>query len=193
MKLLNFIKNNKAIVFAFVVVVLAFVFLALPGQFAHFGKNADSFLYKLSGYQFIFAKGKNSITGKLITDTYKNIKVIKQGVTIIVMLGLSLVGLLFSKKSSFVALLTSIILIVVAILFFTISVAGAKVYTNPVFQPADKKIGEKYSLYLWVPYVLGGLILIAGGFMLYRTILVLRDEVKHPVQQKGPSYNYLHK
>ena len=187
-KCLTFVKENKIIVFALAIVLLSFVFLALPGQFAHYGVlnlkskvPSERFLYRLSGYEWIFGTRVNALGNKIGSAS-------AQGIAIFVMLILCVAGLIFSKKSSFVALLTSLALITIAILFFTISAAGYKSY--PSFLPAED---NEYTLISWVPYVLGSLILIAGVAMSYRTFLVMKDEVKHPVQTKGPSYNYLHK
>ena len=191
-KCLAFCKENKIIVAALVVVLLSFVLLALPGQFAHFCpedfNGAKTFKYNLNGYQFFFGTLKNRSGDKIV-------KPVAQGIAIFVMLILCVPGLLFSKKSSFVALLTSLALVIIAILFFTISVAGSKVYDpkNVEFAPANKDFGPQYSLYLWVPYLLGGLIIIVGGLMCYRTFLVMKDEVKHPTTSKGPTYSYLKK
>ena len=185
-KCLAFIKENKIIVAALAVVLLSFVFLALPGQFAHYGVlkldskvPSERFAYRLSGYQWIFATEKNVLGNKIGS-------VPAQGVAIFVMLILCVPGLLFSKKSSFVALLTSLALVVIAILFFTVSKAGLKAY--PTFWPAKD---HEYSLMLWVPYVLGGLIVVAGLAMCYRTFKVMKEEVKRPTQPKGPTYSYL--
>ena len=187
-KCISFVKENKIIVFALAVVLLSFVFLALPGQFAHYGVlnlkskvPSERFLYRLSGYEWIFATKENVLGNKIGS-------VPAQGIAIFVMLILCVPGLLFSKKSSFVALLTSLALITISILFFTISAAGLKAY--PSFLPAKD---HEYSLMCWVPYVLGGLILVAGAAMSYKTFLVMKDEVKRPVQPKGPSYSYLKK
>jgi hypothetical protein len=188
-KALAFIKENKIIVFALAIVLLSFVFLALPGQFAHYGilnlkskVPSERFAYRLSGYEWMFATKENILGSKIGS-------VPAQGIAIFVMLILCVPGLLFSKKSSFVSLLTSLALITISVLFFTISAAGLKAY--PAFLPA--KNGE-YSLMLWVPYVLGSLIVIAGLLMSYRTFKVMKDEVQHPTAStKGPSYNYLHK
>ena len=193
MKVVKFIKENKTIIFALLVVILSFVLLALPGQFAHYGfdgvKNGRNiFKYNLSGYQFMFGTYKNPHTSATIGGP------VAQGIAIFVMLILCACGLVFAKKSSFVSLLVSLSLVVIAILFFTISVAGAKVYKGgPDFLPADSTSKIKYSLYTWVPYVLGGLIMLAGLLMCYRTFKVMKDEVKRPQQAKGPSYSYLHK
>lgn len=187
-KTIAFVRENKIITFAFAVVILSFVFLALPGQFAHYGplnlsQKPYEFAYKLSGYQFIFGTVKNSFTGEKIGHYSK------EGVAIFVLLILTIPGLIFSKKSSFVSLVTGLVLVTVSILFFTISKAGLKAY--PSFLQEENHL---YSLILWVPYVLGGFIIIAGGLVLYRTVMVMKDEVKHPTQStKGPSYNYLHK
>ena len=190
MKLLKFIKENKAIVFGLIVVLLAFGLLALPGQFAHYEVNVIngkkiSYLYNLNGYQWSFATVQNSAGNDLGSP-------VAQGIAIIVMLGLSFIGLLFSKKSSFVSLLTSLVLITISILCFTISVAGLKAYPN--FPAANTDDGSPYySLMSWVPYVIGGLALLAGVALGYRTFKVMKSEAGRPNQPKGPSYSYLHK
>ena len=187
-KALAFMKENKIIVFALTIVLLSFVFLALPGQFAHYGVlnlnskvASERFAYRLNGYEWMFATKENILGNKIGSP-------VAQGIAIFVMLILCVPGLLFSKKSSFVSLLTSLALVTIAILFFTISTAGLKAYPN--FLPAKD---HEYSLILWVPYVLGSLILIVGGLMCYRTFKAMKEEVAHPTASKGPSYNYLHK
>ncbi len=189
MKFVKFVKENKIIVAALVVVLLSFVFLALPGQFAHYGVNilsskklSDRYSYLLNGYQWFFATESTALGTKLGTAS-------AQGIAIFVMLILCVPGLLFSKKSSFVAMLTSLALVTIAILFFTISAAGPKSYPNWHI-PADN---HEYTLMGWVPYVLGSLIMLAGLAMCYRTFLVMKDEVKNPTTSKGPSYSYLKK
>ena len=183
-KCITFIKENRIIVFALCIVLLSFVFLALPGQFAHYGFNISSkastrWNYHLSGYQWIFGTYTTKYTDTTLGGP------VAQGIAAFVMLILCVPGLLFSKKSSFVALLTSLALIVISILFFTISVPGRDIYKE--IKPED------YSFMSWVPYVIASFVLLAGGLMAYRTVLVMKDEIKHPSQSKGPSYNYLHK
>ena len=181
MKLLK----DKIILIALVIVILSFVLLALPGQYAHFlvikvgAKN--TYQYYLSGYEWMFGTVKNSV-GESIGSA------VGSGIAALVMLALSFVGLLFSKKSSFVSLLVSLALIVVAILFFTSSSASVTPYAN-VYEVSD----GNFSNMSWVPYVLGALTLIAGGLMGYRTVRVMIAETKRPSQPKGPSYSYLHK
>ncbi len=179
MKLLAFIKQNKAIVLALVIVLLSFGLLALPGQFAHYNiqsiiNNKVTYKYYMNGYQWFF---NLEVKGDQIG------KVVPEGVAIIVLLGLCVPGLLFSKKSSFVAMLTSLALIVVAILFFTVASYGPKFYQFPKL--------DKGSHFSWVPYVVGGLTIIAGAAMTYRTVIVMKNEIKSPSQSKGKSYSYL--
>ena len=188
-KCVAFCKENKIIVAALVVVLLSFVFLALPGQFSHYGldvlsKGHNTYFYNLSGYQFMFGIAKHRLTG----DDMPGIVASAQGIAIFVMLILCVPGLLFSKKSSFVSLLTSLALVTIAILFFTISAASAK--SVPLHEPAKN---NEYSLISWVPYFLGGFIMLAGLAMCYRTFLVMKNEIKHPTQAKGPTYSYLKK
>ena len=178
---MKFIKENKIIVLALVVVLLSFGFLALPGQFAHYYANGkNTFFYNLNGYQWMFGTVKKAL-GNAIG------KASAHGIAALVLLAICVPGLLFSKKSSFVALLTTLALITVAVLFFTVSAAGAKAY------PTYHTYGKGDYAYGWVPYLIGGLLIAAALLMGYRTFLVMRDEVKRPTQQKGPQYNYLHK
>lgn len=186
MKLVKFIKENKVIVFALAIVVLSLVLLALPGQYAHYGvgpirDGKATYAFYLSGYQWMFGTVEN-VVGDKIGSAVPSV------IAALVLLGLSFIGLLFSKKSSFVALLVSLALVVVAVLFFTTSPAGFKAYPN--FLPAED--GD-FTYMSWVPYVVASFTLIAGGLMMYRTVLVMRDEIKHPSQPKGPTYSYLHK
>ena len=178
---MKFLKENKIIVLALIIVLLSFGFLALPGQFAHYAANGKkTFFYNLNGYQWMFGTIEN-ISGNKIGSASAH------GIAALSLLGLCVPGLLFSKKSSFVALLTTLAMITVAVLFFTISAAGAKAY------PTFHNYGKGDYLYGWVPYLLGGLIVASALLMGYRTFKVMRDEVKRPAQAKGPTYNYLHK
>jgi len=189
MKLLAFIKQNKIIVLALLVVLLSFVFLALPGQFAHYGPlnlsskvASERFAYRLNGYQWMFGTVENVLGNKIGSAS-------AHGIAAFVLLVLCVPGLLFSKKSSFVALLTTLALITVAVLFFTISAAGPKAYPNYHIKPSN----NEYSLMLWVPYLIGAFTLLSGGLMGYRTFNVMKNEVASPTQSKGPSYSYLKK
>ena len=189
MKLVKFVKENKIIVLSLLIVVLSFVFLALPKAFAHFGVNTISksgatYKYYLSGYEWTFG----TVTKIGDADT-KIGSAVASGIAAIALLGLSFIGLLFSKKSSFVALLVSLALITVAILYFCSSAASAKAYAS-VFEVPDE--GD-FSNMSWAPYVIASINLVAGGLMMYRTILVMKDEVKKPSQAKGSSYSYLRK
>ena len=178
---MKFIKENKIIVLALVIVLLSFGFLALPGQFAHYSANGkNTFFYNLSGYQWMFGTAKNSLGNEIGSAS-------AQGIAALALLALCVPGLLFSKKSSFVALLTTLALITVSVLFFTVSAAGAKAYK--VFHD----FGTGDYAYGWVPYLIGGLVVAAGLLMGYRTFIVMKNEVKSPTQSKGPTYSYLHK
>ena len=191
-KILKFVKENKIILFALAVIVLSFIFLALPGQFLRYGigtkigNNKYEWAYELSGYQFIFNKGTDILGGKL------GAKVVGQGVVIIVFLAVCVPGLIVSNKTSFFTMLTGLLLVVTGILFFTLSKAMYKCYPNfdPLLNDADKKI----SILKWVPFVLGSLVLIAGLLVTYKAVKMMKNEIKHPTAgNKTPTYNYLKK
>lgn len=178
---MKFLRENKIIVLTLVIVLLSFGLLALPGQFAHYDANGkNTFFYNLNGYQWMFATVKNSVGNKIGS-------VSAHGIAALSLLGVSALGLVFSKKSSFVSLITTLVLITTAVLFFTISAAGAKAY------PTFHTFGKGDYQYGWVPYLIGGLTVAAGLLMGYRTFKVMKDEVKAPAKAKGPTYSYLHK
>ena len=178
---MKFLKENKIIVLALVVVLLSFGLLALPGQFAHYAANGkNTFFYNLNGYQWMFGTVENSLGTKIGAAS-------AHGIAALSLLGVCAIGLVFSKKSSFVSLLTALALITVAVLFFTVSAAGAKAY------PTFHNYGKGDYRYDWVPYLLGGLLVVAGLLLGYRTFKVMKDEVKSPAKAKGPTYSYLHK
>ena len=183
---MKFIKENKIIVLALVIVLLSFGLLALPGQFAHYGLDSingakKTFAFNLGGYEWMFGTKTYSYSSTKIGTASAH------GIAALALLGLCVPGLLFSKKSSFVALLTTLALITASVLFFTISAAGAKAYKT------FHDYGTGDYAYGWVPYLIGGLVVAAGLLMGYRTVKVMRDEVKRPSQSKGPTYSYLHK
>lgn len=174
-KVIKFVKENKIITFALAVVVLSFIFLALPGQTASvytLGKE-----YSLGGYQFFFGTQTTIMDVKLGSA-------VGQGIAIFVLLILSFVGLFFSRKYSFVTMLTGLALVVIAILFFTISNAGDVAYN------AGTMVDVTYK---WVPYLLGAFLVIAGGLVVYKSVMMMKDEIKHPSKPQGPSYSYLKK
>ena len=178
---MKFIKENKIIVLTLVIVLLSFGLLALPGQFAHYAANGKkTFFYNLNGYQWMFGTVKNTLDAKIGSAS-------AHGIAALALLGVCALGLVFSKKSSFVSLLTSLALITAAVLFFTVSAAGAKAY------PTFHNFGKGDYQYGWVPYLIGGLIVVAGLLMGYRTFKVMKDEIKAPAKAKGPTYSYLHK
>ena len=178
-KLIKFVKENKVVILAFVVLALSFGLLALSGKFIHFecfGKG-NTYEYNLSGYQFIFGVEEGNLA-KVVCS---------QGIALFVTLIVGLVAIFFVKLSSFVELCTGLELIAVSILFFTTEGAVRKTYPN-YFASGDFKVG-------FVPYLLGALIIVAALLMIYESIRRMIKEVQHPAQAKtnGPTYNYLHK
>ena len=176
---LKFVKENKIIVLAMTVIVLSLILLAIPGQFAHANLIGDKYSLHFGGYEFIF----NTRTSVL--DAKYGVSVIGAGIAIIVMMVLSLVGLVFSKKSSFVMMITGLMMLTVSILFFTMEGAAEKSYPAFVFNEG--------KIITWVNYVAGALMIIAAALVIYKAVMVMKDEIKHPAKPKGPSYNYLKK
>lgn len=177
---MKFIKENKIIVFALFVIVLSLGLLAVPG-FTRSHLVGDEPKYLLSGYQTFF---NTKYTAASVLETKVLTGTVAAGIAAIVMLGVTFIGMLFSKKSSFVMALCGLSLLAIAILFFTMEASVTKVIRIPF---------EGKSNCGWVTYVLGALNLIASGLVIYKTVLVMKDEIKHPAKPKGPTYNYLKK
>lgn len=180
-KLIKFVRDNKIVVFALAVIVLTFGLLAIPG-FSRDVLVGDSFKYYLSGYETFF-NTRYTAAAVLETKVFKG--VLGAGIAAFVMLILSFVGLLFSKKSSFVMALTGLSLVTVAFLFLTMEPSVRNILTHYPY--------EDNFVCGCITYIIGALLLIAGGLVIYKTVLRMKDEIKHPSKAQGPSYNYLKK
>ncbi len=175
---MKFIKENKLAVLSIGSIVLCAIFLALPGQFAHFGIVGDGYLHYLSGYQFFFNTYKNTL-GNAIGS------VVGAGIAIIVLAAVAIALICLWKKSSFFVLLAAIVNLVIAILFFNMENFAAKAYPFTPF--------EGRSFVGWPTYLCGAIIILVALYLGYKAVMMMRDEVKHPSAPKGPKYDYLRK
>lgn len=177
-KIINFVKENKVFTFALVVLALSLGLLAIPG-FARTNFMAGEFKTKLSGYQTFF---------NTETTVGLDVKILKgvcgAGIAAFVMIIVSMVGIVFSKKSSFVAFLTGLALLTISILFFSMEASVNKIV--PIVYKDHASCG-------FVTYLIAALILIASGLVIYKSVLMMKDEIKHPAKSKGTTYNYLKK
>lgn len=182
-KIISFIRENKIISLVFAIIVLSLILLAIPG-FAKFGlKGKDTYTYTANGYSLFFG-GVESI----VPDADNVGSTVGAGIAAFVMLVIGAVAVCFSKKSSFVMLLTSLELITVAILFFAMK----------------KPVDESYALFSIVEdgmvlgflnYFIASIVMIAGLLLGYKTVMIMKDEIKHPSAKSssGPTYSYLKK
>ena len=176
---MKFLKENKLAVLSIGAIVICAILLAIPGQFAHFGIKADGYQHYLSGYQFFFNSYKNTL-GNAIGS------VVGSGIAIIVLAVVAIALICLWKKSSFFVLLASLVNLTISILFFSMEAAAGKAY--PAFQPFEGR-----SFVGWPTYVCGALIILVAIYLGYKAVMMMKDEIKHPSQPKGPSYNYLKK
>lgn len=175
---MKFIKENKVAVISIGAIVVSLALLFVPG-FAHIYWCEDHFKYLPNGYQFLFnLMVKSEGSGNLLGSG-----VIGAGIAIFVLMGLAIASFCLSRKSSFFVLLGGLFNFVISILFFSMEASAAKSYT-----PATD-----YATCGWVTYVLGAIMLLAAIYAIYVAIKMMKDEIKHPVNQKNQSYSYLKK
>lgn len=176
---MKFIKENKIFVIALAVIVLCGILLALPGQSFHTVPFVDGFKEHFNAYQFMF--GRCQTTAGVAFG-----KVVPAGIALVVLAVLSIVGLVFSNKSSFIAMLTGVAMLVSSILLFTFTKSGYKAYGMYL----DKNFGGMS----WAVWLSASFMLIASALVIYKAVLMLKDELKKPAKaNKGPTYNYLKK
>lgn len=177
---MKFLKENKLAVLSIGVIVLVAILLALPGQFAHYGLVGDDYTYKLSGYQFFFNTYTNVLGNQI------GASVVGGGIAIVVLTPFAIASIILGKKSSFFVLLASIFNLVMAILFFTMENASRSAYPSMPVYEGKAAMG-------WVTYLSGALLILVALYLGYKAVMMMKDEIKHPTQPKGPSYNYLKK
>ena len=176
---MKFLKENKLAVLSIGAIVLCAILLAIPGQFAHFGIVGDGYLHYLSGYQFFFNTYKNTL-GNTIGS------VVGSGIAIIVLAAVAIALICFWKKSSFFVLLASLVNLTISILFFSMEASAGKAYS--AFKPFEGR-----TFIGWPTYLCGAIIVLVAIYLGYKAVMMMKDEIKHPSQPKGPSYSYLKK
>ncbi len=191
-KLTKFVKENIAAVVGIAAIVLSLLLMLLPGQFADL-RTSTIDRNKLNGYEFLF----NTFYRDGKWFHYENRafiegagKVLPAAIAIIVLFVLSIVCFCFYKKSSAILMLGGLLTVVSSIFFFAMESNAAKkyglVYANTVNGKA-----HYLGVVSWASYVIGAILLIAGAFAIYKSILMLKEEIKHPQQPKKNDYSYL--
>lgn len=180
---MKFIKENKVFIIALAVIVLTGILLVLPGQSFATCPNSGKFSEHFNGFQFMFGRCK-SIAGTKIGG------VVPAGIAFVVLTGLNIVALHFSKKSSFIAMLTGLSMFISSILLFTFTSSARKVYKSGAIDYLAKDFGRMG----WAVWLSASLMLLAAALVIYKSVLMLKDEMKRPAKSNnGPSYNYLKK
>lgn len=170
-------KNIKLFAYAGIALILATVGLLFVPAFANlFGYT------HLSGYNFIFGyleKGGINYLAKNALGQDDG-KVSAAGIITLICLFFSLVSLVFHKKSSVLSLLGGLFLAIAGILLLCTPLWATVIYNG------------KVTAY-WLAYVLGGVLLVYGGFVVYLAIMILRDEKNELSKPKSQQYSYLKK
>ncbi|MCQ2793655.1 MAG: hypothetical protein MJ221_04545 [Bacilli bacterium] len=156
-------------IIAIVVLALVCGLLAIPNQFAEFGNNA------YSGYETIFAfkiiDGKN-----YHTDNYGGRPSVL-GIISLVFILLGAISLAFTKKSKSLPVLGGVCVSLSGLFFLLMDLSLATIYKR------------KIALY-WETYVVGGILLLLGIYLIYIGILYIRED-KIGSKADSKQYSYL--
>ena len=173
--MMKFLKENKVAVLSIGAIVLMMLLLLIPG-FARFDANSE---IKANGYQFFF----NLMKKPGANENPYGTGTVGAGIAVFVLAGLTIGMFCIAKLSSFFVLLGGLLNLANSIIFFSMEAGARKVY---VLTDAGNICG-------WVTYVIAVILLAAAAYAIYKAVLMMKDEIKHPSQPKGPSYNYLKK
>ena len=146
-------------------IAVAFGLLAIPGQF--FYCNAGNF----NGYEAIF------YANTYLSDNASFAHASVGGIIAMSLAVLAVPFFFLVKKSNASYLLAGILTSVSGAMFLAMKLWFAIIYR-----------GNGAWDILWVTYVIGGLLLIAGGLAIYCSIVLLREEKSAPLKTKGYSY-----
>ena len=146
------------------VIVLAFGFLALPGQFFKY------FTQSYSGYEVIF------FTPDYLTSN-ANGRVSAGGIIAMVLIALAIPSYLFWKKSSASSLLAGILTTLGGIMFLLMPLWMAIIYRGNPDNPLK-----------WVTYVIGSLLLVVGALSIFFAVIRLKEEKAAPLKK---NYSYI--
>ena len=192
-KMIKFVKENLVAVIGIAAIALSLLLMLLPGQFADLlpSKNGDAQFY-LNGYEFFF--NTKTVNGTTYNPGVPGKDfVLPAGIIIFVLMTLTIVSFVFYKKSSALLLLAGLLEVVTSVFFFAME-ANAKKYYQIFWSTTEQGKTVYQGSIQWVSYVCGALLVLAGAFAIYKAIMIMRDEIKHPqVQSKTPTYNYLKK
>ena len=146
-------------------IVLAFGLLAIPGSFFTYAPRS------YNGYQAIFYAD---------TLLQENATFARASVGGIIAMSLAVLAVPFFflvKKSSASYLLAGVLTAVSGTLVLAMKLWFAIIYR-----------GNGSWEILWVTYVIGALLLVAGGLAIYSSIVLLNEEKASPLKSKGYSY-----
>ena len=170
-------KYNKwVVIIAIAVVAITFGLLAIPNSFAVVTRG----YYQLNGYEWAFAFKFKEAGVNGLRKAVPNARCSGLAIAAMVMILLSVPLNIIYKKSALYEFLAGLLLAVGGILFLLMTISGAVIYSG------------EYKI-LWVTYVIGALLLVAGAAVMYVSVLLLRDEKKALLAPKSQEYSYLNK
>ena len=175
---MKFLKANKLAVLSIGAIVLMMLLLLIPG-FARYDYMGGAFSVKANGYEFFF---NLKVHSGAIASPYGT-GIVGSGIAVFVLAGLAIAMFCIAKISSFFVLLGGLFNLTNSILFFAMEASARKVYV----------LTDAGSICGWVTYVIAVILLAAAAYAIYKAVMMMRDEIKHPSAPKGPSYNYLKK
>lgn len=198
-KVIKFVRQHLAAVAGIAAIVVTLLLMLLPGQFADLKVTTEVSCRKLNGYQFLF--NFKRVNGEVLHPGYyygnpvlpDETKALPAAIAIIVLFVITIVSLVLYKKSSALFALGGVAEIISSIFFFAMEANVNKFYL-PLTETSVTGKTTFIPVIRWTSYLAGALLLIAGAYALYKAILVMKDEIKHPqAKAGGPTYNYLKK
>ncbi len=175
---MKFLKANKVAVLSIGAIVLMMLLLLIPG-FARYDYMSGAFNVKANGYEFFF----NLKVHPGALETPYGTGIIGSGIAVFVLAAIAIAMFCLAKFSSFFVLLGGLFNLTISILFFAMESPARKTYP---FTDAGNVCG-------WVTYVIAVILLAAAAYAIYKAVIMMINEIKHPSAPKGPSYNYLKK
>lgn len=191
-KLIKFVKANVVAVVGITAIVVSLLLCLLPGQFVDLKTPYNPSYNKMNGYQFFF----NTVIrdGETVHPFINHEAIaLPAGIAIFVLALLAIAALVFNKKSSILPLLAGMMLVAIAVLFIAMEASVQNIY-NIKWTNGYQGKEQIISTVKWVAYLNGAITLLAGAYVIYKGVLAMKDEIKHPQQEtKSNYYSYLKK
>ena len=165
---------KRASLISLVVIVLSLAALFIPQSFINFQSNAERSYSGLEVFfHFNWAIGNNT-SGYLANNLGGRVSA--AGIVFLSLSVLAAVCFVFAKKTTALKLFGGILEVLASIVMLSMELWMLIIYPN------------KNPVVLWVAYVFGGLLLLAGALAIWASVVDLKQEKQQAFTKKGYSY-----